>query len=87
MAEQAVPPGGADLDEPDIEHWQLEFIDQQLADYQRARTRHRADVRMYEQVGASLPMRYHAQQVATCTHRINNLLDLRIGLVQGEGQG
>lgn len=71
------------------EHWivgQLEWIDGQLSNQVRNRARHRTDVQLYARVQAHLPLRYHQQQVDHCTTRIDELLDLRLRVVQRAAQ-
>jgi ferric-dicitrate binding protein FerR (iron transport regulator) len=73
-----------DLADPtDWRTTQLEFIDQQLKDLVANRERHRRDVARYAYLDAHLPLSYHVQQVATCTTRIQVLLDLRLEVAAG----
>lgn len=66
---------------------QLEYIDQQLTNYVAVRARHREDIRLYAHIDADLPMRYHIKQVATCSTRIQDLLDMRLQLMGLRAQG
>jgi hypothetical protein len=71
------------LDDPtDWLQAQLDWLDDQLSRQAQNRDRHRADVRLYEAVHATMPMRYHTAQVQQCTTRIDDLLDLRLRVVQ-----
>lgn len=65
---------------------QLEFIDQQLANYVKVRARHREDIRLYAHIEARLPMLYHIKQVTTCSTRIQDLLDMRLRLMAMRAQ-
>lgn len=76
-----------DLADPtDWRTTQLEFIDAQLRDLVANRERHRRDVALYSHLDAHLPLSYHVQQVATCTARIQVLLDLRLDVGAGTAE-